>query len=66
MSEYVMKQQVQERLSVSHDTLDKLIANGEITAVKIGRAVRVDLDSVEAYLAKHTMSKGKSTGETIA
>lgn len=50
MSAYVTKEQVQERLQVSKDLVGDLIAEGKITAVKIGRCVRIEAESVERYL----------------
>ena len=63
MGEYIIKERVQEWLAISHDTLDRMINRGDIVAVKIGKAVRIDLASVERYIQAHTMGD-KSTGET--
>ena len=64
MSEYVSVEQVQEQLSVSRDTVDRLIDKGQIQAVKIGKCVRVSVESLEQYLKTHTLDK--RAGETIA
>lgn len=57
MGEYVGKEAIEKRLAISHDTIDRLIARGEIVAVKIGKAVRIELESVERYLQEHQMGK---------
>jgi excisionase family DNA binding protein len=61
MSEYIEVERVQERLSLSRDTVDRMIRRGDIAAVKIGKCVRVSVESLEDYLQAHTM--GESTGK---
>ena len=63
MSEYIGVEQLQERLALSRDTVDRLIRQGYIEAVKIGRSVRVNVDSIEKFLHEH---KYKIPGETNA
>jgi excisionase family DNA binding protein len=59
MSEYETSEQVQERLKVSHDTINRMINRGDIMAVKIGRCVRIEMQSVEKYLSAPKMSESK-------
>jgi excisionase family DNA binding protein len=41
---------VAERLDVSQDTVRRLIARGELSAIRIGAAVRVAAADLEAFL----------------
>jgi excisionase family DNA binding protein len=41
---------VAERLAISQDTVRRLIARSELTAIRIGSAVRVDAAELEAFL----------------
>jgi len=43
---------VQERLSVSRDTVGRLIASGDLTPVRIGRAVRIANADVDEFIAR--------------
>jgi excisionase family DNA binding protein len=53
MTDYISVEQVQERLSLSRDTVDRMIRRGEIQAVKIGRCVRISEEEIERYLQSH-------------
>jgi excisionase family DNA binding protein len=44
---------VQERLSVSRDTVGRLLAAGELTPVRIGRAVRVSDADLDDFITRH-------------
>ncbi|WP_461004686.1 helix-turn-helix domain-containing protein [Trueperella pyogenes] len=41
-------------LAIHRNTLDRLIARGDIPAHKIGRSVRIRLSDLEAYLQANT------------
>ena len=41
-----------ERLSVHTKTVSRLINNGEIARVRIGRCIRIEVKSVSAYIAR--------------
>lgn len=41
-----------ERLAVHPDTVRRLIARGDLGKVRVGRAVRVRLDDVDAYIRR--------------
>lgn len=43
---------VQERLSVSRDTVGRLLAAGELTPVRIGRAVRISDTDLDEFIAR--------------
>ena len=47
---YVSVPQIAEALDVSHDTVRALIHSGELPAIKPGKAWRVRLDVVRAFL----------------
>lgn len=47
-------EEIAERLAVSRSMAWKLIANGQLRSVRIGRAVRVRPADLEAYLAHAT------------
>jgi excisionase family DNA binding protein len=42
--------EVAERLGVSRKSVYRLVRSGELPAVKIGHAVRVDPDELEQYI----------------
>lgn len=48
-----------DHLRISHETLRKLIKDGEIEAHKNGTGItshyRISIDSVNAYIARHTI-----------
>ena len=44
---------VAERLGVSLRTVYRLVANGELEAMRIQRAIRIDAATVEAWIADH-------------
>ena len=48
--QFLTKEQVAARLFVSYRTVEKLIKNGELPALKHGRAVRVNPDSLNTYI----------------
>jgi excisionase family DNA binding protein len=46
--------QVADTLQVSERTVWTLVKTGQLAAVRIGRAVRIPVDEVRAYLARQT------------
>lgn len=46
----VTRDEAAERLKVSKSTLDRLIANGELRAKRIGRRVVISDDEITRYL----------------
>ena len=51
--------QVAAQLAVCHKTIRRLIRSGQLAAVKVGGAIRVDPQAVAAYLAANRI-KGPS------
>ena len=47
------------RLALARSTLYLLIAKGELPVVRIGRAVRLPLAALDAWVAKRTEIKGE-------
>ena len=43
---------IADRLDVSQDTVRRLIAGGELTAIRIGSTVRVDAAQLESFLER--------------
>jgi excisionase family DNA binding protein len=62
--QYLTKAEVAERLGVSEYTVSRYIRKGLLTAMKTTDnpqgAVRVTVDSYEAYVARHTVSPGRT------
>jgi excisionase family DNA binding protein len=50
-------QQVAEMLSVSVQTVARLVRNNELKAIKLGRQVRISQDAVDSYLARKEVSQ---------
>jgi len=46
------KQTLAAYLAVTERHLEHLVASGELVAIKVGGAVRFDIDDVDAYLAR--------------
>ena len=56
MENLLTRQEVCEHLKVSIDTLQRLIAKGEIQALRVGgRGIRVSEEALEAYLSRSAM-----------
>lgn len=49
-TELLTKEQLSKRLNLSVRSIERLVASGELKALKIGRATRFDPRDVEAYL----------------
>lgn len=61
---YMTVDEVAAWLRVSRWTVGRLVKTGELTAIKAGGrngAIRVDADSVEDYLKRHTIQATAST-----
>lgn len=43
-----------EQLAVSERTVRRLIARGDLPAVRVGRTVRVSQDALDAFIKTHT------------
>jgi len=50
--------EIAERMKVSRSFAYQLMRSGEITTVRIGRAIRVRKDDLTEYILKHTRSGG--------
>lgn len=48
---YASKQQGAQYAGVSVRTIDKLLAQGQLKRYAVGRAVRIDLDELDSYMA---------------
>jgi excisionase family DNA binding protein len=46
------RREAAEALGISVDTLDALIANGELRAIRIGKAVRVPREGIEDLIRR--------------
>lgn len=44
--------QAEEMSGLSRTTLWRLISSGEVEAAKVGRAVRINLQSLDAYMSR--------------
>ncbi len=51
-----------ERWSVSRKTVERLIAKGDLKAVKMGRIVRIPPEYAEEYIREHGIIGQPSTG----
>lgn len=51
--EIMTLEQLAEYLQVSYQTVYKMVRNGDIRAVKIGRSYRVRKEDVDAYFNKN-------------
>jgi excisionase family DNA binding protein len=59
IAQYLPIKLVCEKLSISDDTLRKLVQQKEITTVRFGRNVRIPEASVVAFIERHT-ARGKA------
>ena len=58
--EWVTYKQAEELSGLSRATLWKLIGAGEVEAARVGRAVRINRDSLNAYMRRST--EGSAVG----
>lgn len=49
--EFLTVREVQDRLRVSRFTVDKMIQNGTLDSIRVGRSIRVPAASLEAFIA---------------
>ena len=56
IGEWVTYRQAEEFSGLSRTTLWRLIRAGEVEAAKVGRAVRVNRDSLDAYMRRCSAS----------
>lgn len=54
--------QVAERLQIHRKTVERLLQDGKLHAIKVGRVWRVPLSSLEAYLRGEHPTKEESEG----
>jgi len=63
MDPLLTKRQAAEILQLSIPTIDRKIRTGELRAVRLGRAVRIEPDDLREYVNRRESQK-KSVGET--
>ena len=63
METMLKRDEAAEALSLSVKTLDRLIKDGRLQAVRIGRRVAVPTSSLEAYIADIQGSKKEKSHE---
>lgn len=51
---WVTKAQACEQFNVHLNTIKKLIANGELQTIKIGRSVRISQASIDEFIQRKT------------
>jgi excisionase family DNA binding protein len=49
--EFLTVKEVQDRLRVSRFAVDKMIQNGTLDSLRVGRSIRVPAASLEAFIA---------------
>lgn len=54
--------QAEEVSGLSRTTLWRLVSAGEVEAAKVGRAVRINLESLDAYMKRSTVGSGTEAG----
>ena len=59
MGFYVRPKVAAEQLDVSVKLVYKLVARGELQALKIGRCVRISLASLNDFIARNTQQRGE-------
>ncbi len=50
--EWITYKQAEEMANISRTTLWKLVSAGDVKAARIGRAVRINRDSLNAYMVR--------------
>ena len=61
--EWVTYKQAEELSGLSRTTLWKLLSAGEIKAARIGRAVRIERDSLQAFMEQSADGSGGWCGD---
>ena len=59
--EWLTYKEAEQLVGLSRTTLWKLIRDGEVEHRRIGRAVRINRESLEAYMRGETESSGDDT-----
>ncbi len=54
IAEWITYQQAQRLVSLGRTTLWRLVSSGEIEAARVGRAVRINRNSLLAYMKRST------------
>ena len=60
MREFLSVRAVAERLSMSHQSVSRLIARGELAAHKLGGTYRIPAEAVERMLEQTQTVKGQT------
>ncbi len=60
--EWVTYRQAEEISGLSRTTLWRLVRAGEVEAAKVGRAVRINRRSLDAYMKRSTVGSGTEAG----
>ena len=55
--EWITYRQAGELVGLSRTTLLQLVSTGEVQAVKVGRALRIDSNSLEHYMRQHSVGE---------
>ena len=59
--EWLTYREAEQMVGLSRTTLWKLISDGEIECRKVGRAVRINRESLEAYMRGESHNSGDAT-----
>lgn len=62
MDKYLTTQQVADVFGVSKRLIQKLIAAGEISAIKVGRCLRISQSSLEEYAKRNQVRSSSCSG----
>jgi excisionase family DNA binding protein len=60
--EWVTYRQAEELSGLSRTTLWRLVSAGEVEAAKVGRAVRINCKSLDAYMRRSAVGSTTGTG----
>ncbi len=60
--EWISYREANTLVGLSRGTLHKLISNGEVRAAKVGKAVRINRQSLEMWMRKHEYAKAERSG----
>lgn len=61
VKEWLTYREAEQMVGLSRTTLWKLISAGEIECRKVGRAVRINRESLEAYMRDESHNSGDAT-----
>jgi excisionase family DNA binding protein len=65
MAKSVTLQTAAEEMSVSVDTIERLIASKQLQAHRVGRAIRVYAESIEAYQRRQEVLPAKTLSQNM-